>query len=235
MTEQFQVTSGGHTLSAVFTVPEGPGPFPCVVLSHGLVSSKESSKWIYLAELLLARGMASCRFDYHGCGESEGEISETSLTIRVRDLESILDYLLRQPSVDTTKIGILGSSFGGAAALVKAAKNPGIRCVVLWATPYMLDAKRDASIDGILFKSLIYEDFSTYDLLAEARKVSRGLVIHGEQDEVVPAFEGQAIYEHLAMPKKFELIRGADHTFIEPAHRERAAELSLAWLEHYLA
>ena len=234
MTEHFQVTSGDHTLSAVFTVPEGPGPFPCVVLSHGLVSSKESSKWVYLAELLLARGMASCRFDYHGCGESGGDISETSLTIRVRDLESILDHLFSRPAVDNTKMGILGSSFGGATALVEAAKNPGIRCVALWATPYMLDAKKDESIDSIAFRPLIYEDFSTYDLLAEARKVSRGLVIHGEQDEVVPALEGRAIYEHLAMPKKFELITGADHTFTEPAHRERAAELSLAWLEHYL-
>ena len=235
MIEQFQVTSGDHTLSAVFTVPEGPGPFPCVVLSHGLVSSKESSKWVYLAELLLTRGMASCRFDYHGCGESGGDISETSLTIRIRDLETILAHLLTRQSVDRSRVAILGSSFGGATALVEAAKNPGIRCVALWATPYMLDAKKDASIDGILFKPLIYEDFSRYDLLAEARKVSRGLVVHGEQDEVVPAFEGKTIYDNLKEPKKFELIRGADHTFTEQAHRERAAELSLTWLERYLA
>jgi hypothetical protein len=30
------------------------------------------------------------------------------------------------------------------------------------------------------------------------------------------------------------LIKGADHTFTEPSHRERAATLSLAWFEHYL-
>ncbi len=235
MIEAFQVISGDHALSAVFTAPEGPGCFPCVVLSHGLVSSKESSKWVYLAELLLSRGMASCRFDYHGCGESGGDLSETSLTIRVHDMETIMDHLLTRPAVDTTKIAILGSSFGGATALVEAAKNPRIRCVALWATPYMLDAKKDESIDGIHFKSLIYEDFSRYDLLAEARKVSRGLVIHGEQDEVVPAFEGKAIYDNLKEPKQFELIKGADHTFTEQSHRERAAELSLAWLERYLS
>jgi uncharacterized protein len=234
MIDTFEVTSQDHRLSAVFTAPDGPGSFPCIVLSHGLVSSKESSKWVYLAELLVSRGMASCRFDYHGCGESGGDISETSLTIRVHDLETILHHLLTRPSVDTTRIAILGSSFGGATALVEAAKNPGIRCVALWATPYMLDAKKDESIDGIRFKPLIYEDFSGYDLLAEARKVSRGLVIHGEQDEVVPAFEGKAIYDNLQEPKRFELIAGADHTFTEQVHRERAAELSLAWLEQHL-
>jgi uncharacterized protein len=234
MVEQFGVTSGDHTVRAVFTVPDAPGPFPCVLLSHGLISSKESSKYIYLAELFSTRGIASCRFDYHGCGQSGGNISETTLTIRMQDLESVLEHLLRYASVDGTKIGILGSSFGGATALVEAARNPVVRCVALWATPHMLDGNKDESIDGILFRPLIYEDFSRYDLLAEAQKVSRGLVIHGELDEVVPASEGKAIYDNLQKPKKFELIEGADHTFTEPSHRVRAAKLSLAWFARYL-
>ena len=234
MIEQFQVTSGDHAVSGIFTVPDAPGQFPCVLLSHGLISSKESSKYIYLAELFSDRGIASCRFDYHGCGESGGDIAQTTLTIRIHDLESVLERLLHYPSVDRTKIGILGSSFGGATALVEAARNPGVRCVALWATPHMLDRKEDESIDGILFKPLIYEDFCRYDLLAEAQKVSRGLVIHGELDEVVPAFEGKAIYDNLQKPKKFELIEGADHTFTEPSHRVRAAKLSLAWFARYL-
>jgi uncharacterized protein len=234
MIEQFQVPSGDHIVSAVFTVPDGPGRFPCVLLSHGLISSKESSKYIYLAELFSARGIASCRFDYHGCGESGGDISETTLTIRIHDLESVLEHLLGYPSVDRTRIGILGSSFGGATALVEAARNPDVRCVALWATPYMLSGKHDESIDGILFKPLIYEDFSRYDLLAEAQKVSRGLVIHGELDDVVPAFEGKSIYDNVKRPKKFELIKGADHTFTDPSHRERAATLSLAWFARHL-
>jgi uncharacterized protein len=232
--EQFQVMSGDHTVSGVFTVPDTPGRFPCVILSHGLISSKESSKYIYLAELFSTQGIASCRFDYHGCGQSGGNISETTLTIRIRDLESVLEHALRLRSVDRTRIGILGGSFGGATALVEAAKNPDVRCVAFWATPHMLDEKKDESIDGVFFKPAIYEDFSGYDLLNEARKVSRGLVIHGELDDVVPAFEGKAIYDSMKRPKKFELIKGADHTFTDPSHRERAARLSLAWFKRYL-
>ncbi len=234
MIEHFQVTSGDHTIKGIFTAPDIPGRFPCVLLSHGLVSSKESSKYIYLSELLCARGIASCRFDYHGCGQSGGDISETTLTIRIRDLEAVLEHVLDRRWVNRNQIGILGSSFGGATALVEAARNPEVRCVALWATPYLLEEKEDSSISDITFQPAIYEDFSKYDLLSEARKVSRAIVVHGELDEVVPAAEGKAIFDNLKKPKTFELIKGADHTFTDPAHRERAATVSLAWFERYL-
>jgi hypothetical protein len=53
-------------------------------------------------------------------------------------------------------------------------------------------------------------------------------------NDVVPAFEGKPIYDNLKKPKRFELIKGADHASTHPSHRERAATLSLAWLARYL-
>ena len=234
ITEQFQVTSGNHPVTGILSTPEGSGRFPCAILSHGLVSSKESSKYIYLSERFCAAGIAACRFDYHGCGESGGNIAETTLTIRVRDFESVLEHALGHHSADSGRIGILGSSFGGSTALVEAAKNPKVKCVALWATPYMLERKKDDSIADIPFQSSIFVDFSKYDLLSEARKVSHAIVIHGELDEVVPRIEGKAIYENLKRPKKLMVIKGADHTFTSLVHRDRAAELSLAWFKRYL-
>jgi uncharacterized protein len=232
--EKFQVTSGDHLITGLLSIPEGSGRFPCVILSHGLVSSKESSKYIYLSEGLSAVSIAACRFDYHGCGESGGNITETTLTIRVRDLESVLDHVLGHHSIDEGRIGILGSSFGGSAALVEAAKNKKIRCAALWATPYTLEEKKDKTISDIPFQSSIFVDFSKYNLLSEAQKVSHAIVVHGELDEVVPCFEGKAIYENLKRPKKLIVIKGADHTFTILTHRDRAAEISLAWFSRHL-
>jgi dipeptidyl aminopeptidase/acylaminoacyl peptidase len=234
ITKQFQVTSGDHLVAGLLSIPEGPERFPCVILSHGLVSSKESSKYIYLSERFCAVRIAACRFDYHGCGESGGNIAETTLTIRVRDLESVLEHVLGHHSIDSGRIGILGSSFGGSAALVEAAKNAKVKCVGLWATPYVLEKKHDDTISDIPFQSSIFVDFSNYDLLAEARKVSHAIVVHGELDEVVPCSEGKAIYENLKRPKKLMVIKGGDHTFTSLAHRDKAAELSLAWFRRYL-
>lgn len=47
-----------------------------------------------------------------------------------RDLEIVLAHLLDRPDVDTSRIAAAGFSFGGAAALALAARNPRIRAVV---------------------------------------------------------------------------------------------------------
>ena len=85
------------------------------------------------------------------------------------------------------------------------------------------------------FKDTLWEDFARYDLLAEAKKVSCVLVIHGEIDEVVPVHEGKAIYRNLKKPKNFELIKGADHIFSVQSHRERAIILSRDWFRRFFS
>jgi dipeptidyl aminopeptidase/acylaminoacyl peptidase len=215
-------------------LPEGEGTFPCVVLSRGLISSKESSKYVAISERFAKAGIASCRFDYHGCGDSGGNIEETTLTIRLDNLNTIVDYVLHHHCVNPYQIGIIGSSFGGAAALMKSARDERIKCVSLWATPYVLAKEGNGSIDDIFFKDDIYTDFSTYDILSESGNVSRALVIHGEMDETVPSIEGKKIYESLQQPKHLEIIEGGDHVFSDPSHRERVIHLALNWFDKYL-
>ena len=215
-------------------MPVSSGKAPCVILSHGLLSSKESAKYLALSDVLAQNGIASCRFDFHGCGISEGRIEETTLTTRIGNLEAVSGWVMAHPSIDAERCGLLGSSFGGSASLVKAARDARIRCVCLWATPHSLGNKEDPSAEGIVFEETLYTDFATYDLLKQAEKVSHGLVVHGRADEVVPAREGEAIFRHLKEPKRLELIEGGDHTFSHPSHRERATRLSLDWFRRFL-
>jgi len=214
-------------------VPRGSGKFPCVILSHGLVSSKESSKYALVSDIFAEAGIATCRFDYHGCGESGGDITETTLTIRLENLEAITEYIIGHPSVDANNIGILGSSFGGTTCVLKAAKDKRIRCISPWATPYRLDKDGDGTISGIPFKETIFSDFARFDVLGEARKVSDALVIHGEMDEVVPCEEGKAIYKNMKKPKKCLIIKGADHILSNPSHRDKAINRALQWFQGY--
>ncbi len=233
MMEQFELQSGKFRIRGLFTAPEGKGASPCVILSHGLISSKESSKYVALGEVFERAGIASCRFDYHGCGESEGNIEETTLTIRNQNLDTVADWVFNHRMVNTGKVGLLGSSFGGCTSLLKAARDTRIRCTSLWATPYMLGKKEDDSLSEVDFRDTLYDDFAHYDLLEQAKKISCALVIHGEKDEVVPAFEGKAIYTNIKRPKKFELVRGGDHIFSVPAHRDRVIALSLDWFRRF--
>jgi dipeptidyl aminopeptidase/acylaminoacyl peptidase len=234
MIEPFEITSTLNKISGLMVLPEGKGTFPCVVLSHGLISSKESSKYVAISERFAKAGIASCRFDYHGCGDSCGNIEETTLTIRLDNLNTIVDYVLRHCSVNSDRIGIIGSSFGGTAGLIKSARDERIKCVSLWATPYVLAKEGNGSIDNIFFKDDIYTDFSTYDILSEAKNVSCALVIHGETDETVSCIEGKKIYDNLQQPKNLEIIEGGDHVFSDPSHRERVIHLALNWFDKYL-
>jgi fermentation-respiration switch protein FrsA (DUF1100 family) len=234
MIESFEVKSFGYKIKGVMTTPRGNKKYPCIVLSHGLISSKESSKYLALSENLVQDGIAACRFDYHGCGESEGNIEDTTLTIRVGNLDSVVEHVLKHHLINPEKIGVLGSSFGGSTCIVKSARDKRIKCISLWATPYILEKKGDGRISDIEFKDTIYNDFSTYDLLSEAKKISCALVVHGEEDETVPFREGKAIYKNIKKPKKLSIIKGGDHIFSIASHREKAIELAINWFRRYL-
>jgi uncharacterized protein len=235
MIERFSVTSVGKKIVAIATFPEkGEKLYPCVVLSHGLVSSKDSAKYIMLADLFSSVGIASCRLDFHGCGESEGDIGETTLSARIDSVQKVVAWVRSHPAIDGERIGLLGSSFGAATSLAVAARDKKIACVSLWATPYRLGDKEEEPIDGIQFKNELFDDFARYDLPAEARTVSRGLMIHGSKDEVVPWTEGKTIYDNLQDPKRFVLIEGGDHTFSDPVHREEAFSNAIEWFTRFL-
>jgi dipeptidyl aminopeptidase/acylaminoacyl peptidase len=229
MSGQFEVASNGLRIRGVLDLPPEQGRHPCVILSHGLVSSMESEKFIHLSDVLTKHRMAACRFDYQGCGSSEGRIEETTLTARVKNLEAVCEWVRSRPSIDPDRCGLLGSSFGGSTSLVKAARDARIKCVALWATPYRIGTREENSTEEVSFGDDLFDDFATYDLLTEAKKISSGLVIHGKLDEVVPYGEGEAIFRCLGEPRRLELVEGGDHRFSDPKHRDRAVSVSLEW------
>jgi uncharacterized protein len=233
MTESFEIDSQHNKISGLMVIPRGNGRFPCVVLSHGLVSSKESSKYVTLSEVFAEAGIASCRFDYHGCGESGGILEETTLTIRLDNPDAVVDYVLADSRIDTDRLGLLGSSFGGAASVVKAARDERIKCISFWATPHTIEKEPDGKLSDIFFRDTLYTDFLTYDIVAEAVNVCCAQGIHGEKDEVVPFQEGKAIYKNIKRPKKFELIKNGDHIFSNSAHRDKVINLGLNWFRRF--
>ncbi|MCX8111508.1 MAG: prolyl oligopeptidase family serine peptidase [Syntrophorhabdaceae bacterium] len=234
MTEVFELKSQYNHIKGILVAPDGQGRYPCVILSHGLVSSKESSKYVAISEVFRDAGIGTCRFDYHGCGESTGRIEDTTLTIRLENLDFVTAYVMGHKMIDPERLGILGSSFGGVTGLIKASRDKRIRCLSLWATPYRLKKEKGDTISDIRFSDAIFDDFSGYDVLNEAKNVSHALVIHGDMDEVVPYEEGIAIFNHIKEPKRLEVIKGADHILSDPDHRQRAINFALEWFTGFL-
>ncbi|MFB0507827.1 MAG: alpha/beta hydrolase [Thermodesulfobacteriota bacterium] len=208
---------------------------PCVIASHGLFSNKDSEKYVSLGDRFSRKGISLLRFDFRGCGESEGKISESTVSDRLEDLTKAIGFVRSHPRIGS-QIGLMGSSLGGYISLIKAAGEEDIRAVVTWATPFTLFglAEKRGKGEMVSLGARFFRDIKVHDLTSALGKVVNCLVIHGDRDELVPVEQARIMYEHLNEPKKMEIVEGGDHRLTHPSHREQAIEVSLEWFERYL-
>ena len=102
---------------------------PGIVLCHGYTGVRS----LYLpdnARVLTEAGYAVLTFDYKGWGDSDGPKSRLSPYGRVIDSQAALTFLGAQPGVDQDRLGLYGTSYGGATVVWTAAIDPRARCVV---------------------------------------------------------------------------------------------------------
>ncbi|NIS62874.1 MAG: alpha/beta fold hydrolase [Proteobacteria bacterium] len=208
---------------------------PCVISSHGLFSNKDSQKYVSLGDQLSRKGISLLRFDFRGCGESEGKISESTVSDRLEDLTMAIGFIRSHPRIGP-RTGLMGSSLGGYIALIKAAGEEDIRAVVTWATPCTLFglAEKRGKGEMVSLGNQFFRDIEVHDLTSALGKVVNCLVIHGDRDELVPAEQARTIYEQLNEPKNMEIIEGGDHRLTNPDHREHAIRMTAEWFARYL-
>jgi alpha-beta hydrolase superfamily lysophospholipase len=228
------IPSPDGLVPAVVHLPDRT-PAPVVVCCHGLLSYKDSSKFVAIGEQYSSAGMAVVRFDFTGCGESNTAQKEALLSDRMRDLHSVLDYVQRQSWANGTT-GLMGSSLGGYLSLLTtASRSHQIRAVVCWATPFDLRRVKLALSESDDLKQLFPSGFrlGTPEDLGDLPPVPGVLVIHGRQDETVPWNDAVAIYRRLGEPKRLCLMETADHRLLDPQWREMAMKLSLEWFREH--
>ncbi len=221
----------GFKISGVMHLPDQL-PAPCIICSHGLFSSKSSSKFISVARHLATEGFVAIRYDHRGCGESEGQIENTTVTSRIRDLESVYSHICREQSAYINgRFGLMGSSLGGFVSLSTAALHTVFEVIVTWATPFKIKRptrKHKASPLAIL-KDTFYTDLENHPLSNILGGLQNCFVLHGQNDELVPVAHGLKIYQNLAEPKKFDILAGADHCISNQEHRQQAIRETCAF------
>ncbi|MDE0408990.1 MAG: alpha/beta fold hydrolase, partial [Alphaproteobacteria bacterium] len=100
-----------------------------IVLCHGYTGVKD----LYLpdnARVLTEAGYVVLAFDYKGWGESEGPRTRLAPYSRVADVQAALTWLGAQAEVDETRLGIYGTSYGGATVVWTGAVDRRVKCVV---------------------------------------------------------------------------------------------------------
>ena len=100
-----------------------------IVLCHGYTGVKD----LYLpdnARVLTEAGYIVLTFDYKGWGESAGPRSRLAPYSRVYDVQAALTFLSTLPEVNPERLGIYGTSYGGATVVWVGAIDPRVRCIV---------------------------------------------------------------------------------------------------------
>ncbi|MFZ5570899.1 MAG: alpha/beta hydrolase [Thermodesulfobacteriota bacterium] len=221
----------GYTLKGYLHLPPHAAKPPVVIGSHGLFSDGGSPKQIALAAECNRLGLAFFRFHHRGCGESAGDFeTATSLENRCRDLRAAIELLRARPETGN-RCGIFGSSIGGATALSLCSGYPVDALVTLAApvcsAPILAAAKKTGDLRGMSVS--FYEERLTFDLSASLPLISRILVIHGEDDQVVPVSNAYAIHAGAAEPKRLIIQPHGDHQVTHPEHQTQFIREAGAW------
>lgn len=106
---------------------------PGIVLCHGFAGVKELLVPAY-AEKFAAGGFAVLAFDYRGFGESDGERGRLVPRLQIEDIKNAITFLAMQNEVDRERIGLWGTSYGGANAIVVASNDSRIKCLCVQLT-----------------------------------------------------------------------------------------------------
>ncbi|MCL4354158.1 alpha/beta hydrolase [Patescibacteria group bacterium] len=217
----------GETLVGTYVVPKKGVNFPCVIMVHGFHYFKEEDGlFVETSRFLSDVGIASCRFDFSGCGESEGDYSETTLTKLKNDLSVIVNYVRKNLEIDKNRIGIFAQSFG---TTVTVALSPKVKSIVLAGAfinpsdifkqyfgkrynPTGISVKNHTDGRITEIKPGFWKDFNNYNLMSELRKLNSSLLlIYGLEDDTIPLSSIEKIFMNANEPKEKLIIEGADH------------------------
>lgn len=193
--------SEGNRLCGVLCTAGTVSKPPIAILCHGLDSSKESNTNAELSAALSRSGIAVFRFDFFAHGESEGGQKYRTVSRFVDDVTCAISYLRE---IWYKRIGIVGASFGGIAAVMAASRVGGLSFLAL-KPPGMSRASR--------MMPNYKKDFENKTWFAAAKKIRiPAPVVHGADDEVVEVAFGVKLAECIKS-SKLEKIEGADHRY----------------------
>lgn len=229
--------SDGQALFGYLTRPAGAAPdakLPLVVLPHGGPEMRDFMAYDMWVQFLTTRGYQVFQPNFRGSsgmGRGFAEAGYRQWGLRMQDdITEGVQALFAQGVAEPGQVCIVGASYGGYAALQGGATQPDLyRCAVSIAGPsdLMTMLRWERSEGGADSDRYEYWVRSIGDPRADQAAIEAAsplrradswriplLLIHGEEDEVVPVAQSRTLERALrraGKPVRFVELEGAEH------------------------
>lgn len=231
--ERISFKSAGSTLYANLYYPSKNLDFqdnhPLVIYAHGMGSQRDIDLRITIE--LTKRGFFVAALDYHGQGESGGEIMEidpdTDVPVLAQDCSKLLDTIEKmgvyEERIDKDQIGLIGHSLGGMVVLQNQALDDRFKATVAWAPLVSIDPKKLGITEDERF-----EDYIPENLINENNSENL-LVIHHVDDELLDYEDNAKLAHELTGCKLIKITEsfGSPHQLIS----DKVIKESINWFE----
>ncbi|MEZ4713340.1 MAG: prolyl oligopeptidase family serine peptidase [Caldilineaceae bacterium] len=231
--------SGGHKLIGTLFLAAGDDPKPTAILLHGCPGFEKNHD---IAYALRQRGWNSLVFHYRGCWGSAGDYLFQTIP---DDVQAAMDHLQSGcfPQVDGQRLMLVGSSLGGWAAIITAARDPRPQAVAVYGTAVSLGQAEMSDevieqefapwLTGMTPAAFNTQRLALTDEFQPLRQVSKIaprplLIINGDADAWTPASGARALYDAAEEPKELFIIPGGNHYLAW--HRAELCQIVVEWL-----
>jgi len=126
-----RIPAPGAQLTAQLTTAHGPGPHGLVVMPSSW--ALDETQYQFVADLFASRCFDVVAYTQRGFRNSTGRIDFAGPRT-VDDVSTVIDWALAHTDADSSRIGMLGTSYGGGVALLAAEHDPRIKAVVALST-----------------------------------------------------------------------------------------------------
>jgi len=216
----------GVMIPAYLTLPPGvdnPHGLPAIVMPHGGPSARDEGGFDWLAQFYAARGYVVLQPNFRGsAGYGDAWYLQNgfkSWETAIGDVVAAGHWLVNQGIADPTKLGILGWSYGGYAALQSVNVDPGLFKAVVAIAPVTdlaaLKSERGFWSDYFLVSDFVGSGQTMRDgsPIAHADKFKQPvLIFHGTADRNVSVEESRSMAAALkAAGAKCDLVTFDDH------------------------
>ena len=236
--QKIEIRGGSGTIDGTLVLP---GVLvPGVLFVHGWGGSQQ--QYLARAREIAALGCVCLTFDLGGHAGTQPKRETVSRESNLYDVLSAYDALAAHPSVDSSAIAVVGSSYGGYLATILTSMRPvswlALRVPALYIDTGWELPKLQLHIDQDLraYRRSFVATATNRALRACAAFKGDALLVESELDTIVPRTVLTSYREALTHTRSitYRCIEGADHGLTQEHDQRAYTALLVGWLKEMI-